>query len=77
MIGLPTCRRKLKATVVLEAQSLSRVRLFATPWTVACHGPLSMGFRRQGYWRGLPFPPPGDLWKDDNGKSLEKHCSSL
>ena len=30
------------------------------PWTVA-HKPLSMGFLRQGYWRGLPFPPPGDL----------------
>ena len=33
----------------------------ATPWTVACHAPLSMGFYRQEYWRGLPFPPPGDL----------------
>ena len=34
---------------------------FATPWTVAQHAPLSMGFRRQGYWSGLPFPPPGNL----------------
>ena len=34
---------------------------FATPWTVACQVPLSMGFSRQEYWRGLPFPPPGDL----------------
>ena len=34
---------------------------FATPWTVACHVPLSMGFFRQEYWNGLPFPPPGDL----------------
>ena len=33
----------------------------ATPWTVACQAPLSMGFPRQEYWRGLPFPPPGDL----------------
>ena len=40
---------------------LSRVRLFATPWTVACQAPLSMGFSRQEYWSGLPFPPPGNL----------------
>ena len=34
---------------------------FATPWTVASQAPLSMGFFRQEYWSGLPFPPPGDL----------------
>ena len=39
----------------------SRVRLFATPWTVACQTPLSMEFSRQEYWNGLPCPPPGDL----------------
>ena len=33
----------------------------ATSWTVACQAPLSMGFSRQGYWGGLPFPSPGDL----------------
>ena len=32
-----------------------------TPWTVACQTPLSMGFSRQEYWSGLPFPSPGDL----------------
>ena len=32
-----------------------------TLWTVACQAPLSMGFSRQEYWSGLPFPPPGDL----------------
>ena len=37
------------------------VRLFATPWTTACQFPLSMGFSRQEYWSGLPFPPPGHL----------------
>ena len=42
-------------------KSLSRVRLFATPWTVAHQTPLSMGFSRQEYWSGLPFPSPGDL----------------
>ena len=35
--------------------------LFATPWTVAYQAPLSMGFSRQEYWSGLPFPFPGDL----------------
>ena len=34
---------------------------FGTSWTVACHFPLSMGFSRQEYWSGLPFPPPGHL----------------
>ena len=32
-----------------------------TPWTVACQAPLSMGFPRQEYWNGLPFPSPGDI----------------
>ena len=42
---------------------LSRVRLFATLWTVAHQVPLSMGFSRQEAWCGLPLPPPGDLPK--------------
>ena len=41
--------------------SLSGTWLFATPWTVACQAPLSLGFPRQEYWSGLPFPSPGDL----------------
>ena len=40
---------------------LSCVRLFATPWTIAYHVPPSMGFSRQEYWSGLPFPSPEDL----------------
>ena len=44
-----------------EVKSLSRVRLFTTPWTVAYQAPSSMGFSRQEYWSGLPFPSPGDL----------------
>ena len=47
--------------VKVKVKSLSRVRLFATPWTVARQAPLSMGFSRQEYWSGLPFPSPGDL----------------
>ena len=42
-------------------KSLSHVRLFATPWTVAHQAPPFMGFPRQEYWSGLPFPSPGDL----------------
>ena len=45
----------------VKMKSLSRVRLFATPWTVAYQAPLSMGFPRQEYCSGLPFPSPGDL----------------
>ena len=45
----------------IEVKSLSRVRLFATPWTVAYQASPSMGFSRQEYWSGLPFPSPGKL----------------
>ena len=44
-----------------KVKSLSRVRLFATPWTVAYQAPQSMEFSRQEYWSGWPFPSPGDL----------------
>ena len=47
--------------IVKWVKSLSHVQLFATPWTVAYQAPLSMGFSRQEYWSGLPFPSPGDL----------------
>ena len=50
------------------AQSLSRVRLFATPWTVAHQAPPSMEFSRQEYWSGFPFPSLGDL--PDSGIEL-------
>ena len=45
----------------VKVKSLSHVRLFVTPWTVAPQAPLLMGFSRQEYWSGLPFPSPGDL----------------
>ena len=48
-------------TLLVGVQSLSCVRLFVTPWTVAHQAPLSMEFSRQEYWSGLPFPSPGDL----------------
>ena len=47
--------------VKVKVKSLSRIQLFATPWTVAHQAPPFMGFSRQEYWSGLPFPSPGDL----------------
>jgi len=44
-----------------KVKLLSRVQLFVTPWAIACHAPPSMGFSRQEYWSGLPFPSPEDL----------------
>ena len=40
---------------------LSHVQLFVTPWTVACQASLTLGFSRQDYWSGLPFPSSEDL----------------
>ena len=51
----------LSALTKVTVMSLSHVRLFATPWTVAYQAPLSMGFSSQEYWNGLPFPSPGYL----------------
>ena len=45
----------------VKVKSLSCVYLLATPWTVAYQAPRSMGFSRQEFWSGLPFPSPGDL----------------
>ena len=45
----------------VKVKSLGRVRLFATPWTVAYQSSQSMEFSRQEYWSGLPFPSPEDL----------------
>ena len=49
------------SATIVKAKSLSRVRLFVTPWTVAYQASQSMEFSRQEYWSGLPFPSPGDL----------------
>ena len=60
------CQLKEEKLWKLKVKSLSRVRLFATPWTVAYQAPQSMGFSRQEFWSGLPFPSPGDLpWPRD------------
>ena len=59
-------RRKVPGTVhacvcVCVLSRFSHIWLFVIPWTVAHQAPLSMGFSRQEYWSGLPYPPPGDL----------------
>ena len=51
----------VKVFCKVKQMMLSHVRLFATPWTVAYHVPPSMGFSRQEYWSGFPFPSPEDL----------------
>ena len=64
-----SCAPSSDASSILDSPSLcarlpghfSAVCLLATPWTVARRAPLSMGFPRQEYWSGLPFPSPGDL----------------
>ena len=59
-----------------KVKSLSRVRLFATPWTVAYEAPPSMGFSRQRYWSGLPFPSPGGLPTQGLNSGLP-HCRQM
>ena len=54
VLGSPGC-------VCAVLSRFSHVQLFATLWTLACQAPLSMGFSRQEYWSGWPFPSPGIL----------------
>ena len=54
-------REKYEVSEVSEVKSLSRVPLFANPWTIAYQAPLSMGFSRQEYWSGLPLPSPSSV----------------
>ena len=61
---LKHCSETTKCQSCIESvsvKSLSRVRLFETPWTSARQAPRSMGFPRQEYWTGVPFPSPEDL----------------
>ena len=61
---------KKQLSDLISAQSLNYVQLFVTPWTVACQAPpLSMGFSRQEYWSGLPFPSAGK-WRLQCKKNL-------
>ena len=60
-----------------EMKSLSHVRIFATPWTIAYQVPPSMGFSRQECWSGLPFPCPGDLPNPGKPGSLALQTDAL
>ena len=55
------CREGSQFSSHVSMRVLNHVRLFVTPWTLAHQAPLSMGFPRQEYWSGLPFPARGDL----------------
>ena len=54
----------------------SCVQLFVMPWTVGSQAPLSLGFSRQEYWDGLPFPSPGDL-PDPGTEPVSLTCPAL
>ena len=54
-----------------SVQSLSRVRLLATPWTEAYQAPQSMGFSRQEYWSGVPLTSPQHTAAAAAAKSLQ------
>ena len=56
-INIMNTETKIKLLLLLLSR-FSRVQLCATPWTAAHQAPLSMGFSRQEYWSGLPFPSP-------------------
>ena len=55
------CHAHIKYIHSEVVKSLSHAQLLVTPWTVAYQAPPSMGFSRQEYWSGLPFPSPEDL----------------
>ena len=65
------------AHAIHKVKSLSCVQFFTTPWTVAYQAPLSMGFSRQEYWSGLPFPSPGDLPNPGNVSCIVGRCFNL
>ena len=60
MLSFIECSFYLISLFVLGSQLPSRVRLFVPLWTAAPQAPLCMGFSRQEYWSGWPFPSPGD-----------------
>ena len=62
--------KSLRLPACVHAQSFSCVRLFATPWIIACQASLFMGFSRQEYWSGFSCPPPGDL----SNPGIEPEC---
>ena len=58
----------------VKVKSLSRVRLFSSPWTAACQAPPSMGFSRQEYWSGVPLPSLPSSPTRDQTTAVETQC---
>ena len=61
--------------VKVKVKLLSRVRLYATPWTAAYKVPPSMGFSRQEYWSGVPFPSP--MHESESESEVAQLCPTL
>ena len=74
--SLQRCDLLFISMAISLVKLLSRVWLFAAPWTVAYQVPLSMGFSRQGYWSGLPFPSPGIFLTQGSNPGLP-HCRQM
>ena len=81
--GISICLRIFQFVVIHTVKGISIVNeaevmsdSFATPWTVACQAPLSMGFPRWGYWRGLPSPSPGESSPQGSNPGLP-HCRRI
>ena len=77
------CVRSCGFSCSVASDSFSHVQVFANPQTIALQAPLSMGFSRQEYWNGLPFPSPGDLPNPRDqthvsciGRLILDHCAT-
>ena len=74
--GITVSSDSLRNVFVRVLSHFSRVQLFLTLWTVTSQAPLSMGFSRQEYWSGMPFPTAGDL-PDPGIKSMSPATPAL
>ena len=74
--GVGFSRQRPSSYHYSEVKSLSRVRPFVTPWTITYQALLSMGFSRQEYWSGLPFPSPGVFQTQQSNSGLQ-HCRQM
>ena len=66
-----------RIAIVVAVESLSCIQLFVTPWTMTRQDPLSMGFPRQEYWTGLPFPSPSKYFKMNKGLAHFENCFTV
>ena len=68
--------RHLSKEDTVKVKSLSHVRLFATPWSIVHQSPLSIGFSRQEYCSGLPFPSP-EIFPTQGSNPGLPHCGQM